>query len=217
MSLVVVVNCGAWNAQRGFEISMFYIFPKLYSIHISRDILLLWAQNIIKQCKCYFPKSRNVKDYENVKLVNLSSSTAAQMPLVLYMISKNSDFGVGGNIKFFTEANFILINTKFSTMNQKIILQLSAFKSSSYMERCLRYDQICVEKLSLVKIRKNKPKHINFLISTSNYQIYTKFTSRYMFLWMANAMRLVKISLRITNDVKIEDGRQLCLKNRSWY
>ena len=26
------------------------------------------------------------------------------------------------------------------------------------MERCLRYDQICVEKLLLVKIRKNKPK-----------------------------------------------------------
>ena len=26
------------------------------------------------------------------------------------------------------------------------------------MERVLRYDQICVEKLPLVKIRKNKPK-----------------------------------------------------------
>ena len=42
-----------------------------------------------------FPESRNVNDYENVKLVNLSSCTAAQLPLILCMISKNSDFGVG--------------------------------------------------------------------------------------------------------------------------
>ena len=30
-----------------------------------------------------------------------------------------------------------------------------------------------------------------------------------MFLWMTNAMQLVKIALRITQDVKIKDGRQL--------
>ena len=51
MSLVVVVNCGAGNALRGFEISMFYFFLKLYSIHLSKDKLLLRAQNAIKQCK----------------------------------------------------------------------------------------------------------------------------------------------------------------------
>ena len=38
-----------------------------------------------------------------------------------------------------------------------------------------------------------------------------------MFLWMTNAMKLVKISLRITNDVKIQDGCQLWLKNRFRY
>ena len=48
-----------------------------------------------------FPDSRNFKDYENVKLINLPSCTAAQLPLILCVISKNSDFGVGGNIKFF--------------------------------------------------------------------------------------------------------------------
>ena len=57
----------------------------------------------------------------------------------------------------------------------------------------------------------------NFLMSASKYQKYTKFTSRYMFLWMTNAMQLVKISLRITKDVKIQDGRQLWLKNRFRY
>ena len=79
---------------------------------------------------------------------------AAQLRLMLCMISKNSDFGVGGNVNFSTEANFILMNTKFTTMNQKIILELSAFKSSWYMERFLRYNQICVEKLPLMKIQK---------------------------------------------------------------
>ena len=38
-----------------------------------------------------------------------------------------------------------------------------------------------------------------------------------MFLLMTNAMQLVKISLRITQDVKIQDGRQLWLKNRFRY
>ena len=80
------------------------------------------------------------------------------------------------------------------------------------MERLLRYNQICDEKLPLVEIRKNKPKKLNFLISASNHKRYTKFTSRYIFWWMANTMELVKISLRITKDVKIQDGRQLWLK-----
>ena len=84
MSLVVVVNCGAGNALHGFE------------------------KNAIKNVSDTFPESRNVKDYENVKLVNLSSCTAAQLPLILCMISKNSYFGVGRNEKFFTDANFIL-------------------------------------------------------------------------------------------------------------
>ena len=51
MNLVVVMNCGAGNALRGFEISMFYFFLKLYFIHISKDILPLRALNDIKQCK----------------------------------------------------------------------------------------------------------------------------------------------------------------------
>ena len=57
----------------------------------------------------------------------------------------------------------------------------------------------------------------NFHISASKYQKYAKFTSRYMFLWMTNAMQLAKISLRFTKDVKIQDDRQLWLKNRFRY
>ena len=76
------------------------------------------------------------------------------------------------------------------------------------MEQFLRYNQMCDEKLPLMKIRK-KAKKWNYLISASNYEIYTKFTSRYMFRWVKNTIKLVKISLRFTKDVKIQDGRQL--------
>ena len=74
------------------------------------------------------------------------------------------------------------------------------------MEQLLRYDQICVEKLPLVKIRKNKPKSEISLSQLLNI------STRYIFWWMTNAMQLVKISLRITKYVKIQDGRQLWLK-----
>ena len=70
----------------------------------------------------FFLERRNIKDYENVKLVNLSLRTAAQLPLILCMISKNSDFGVGGNVKFCTDSNFIPMNIKFTNLNQQIIL-----------------------------------------------------------------------------------------------
>ena len=54
-----------------------------------------------------FPESYNVKDYESIKLVNLPFCKAAQLPLILCMISKkNSDFGVGGNVKFFYRSEF---------------------------------------------------------------------------------------------------------------
>ena len=36
-----------------------------------------------------------------------------------------------------------------------------------------------------------------------------------MLWWMTNTKKLVKISLRITKDVTMQDGRQLWLKNRS--
>ena len=56
MSLVVVMNCGTGNALRGFEISMFYFFLKLYFMRISKDILPLRALNAIKQYKQYISR-----------------------------------------------------------------------------------------------------------------------------------------------------------------
>ena len=69
------------------------------------------------------------------------------------------------------------------------------------MERFLRYNQIFDEKLPLVKIPKNKPK--------SEISLSQKFTSRYMFCWMTNTIKVVKISLHITKDINIQDARQL--------
>ena len=67
------------------------------------------------------PESCYVKDYEKAKLVNLPSCYATQLLLLLHMIFENNDFGVGGNVNFFTEANFILMNAKITTLKQKII------------------------------------------------------------------------------------------------
>ena len=80
------------------------------------------------------------------------------------------------------------------------------------MERFLRYDQILCRKVAPRENPEKQAKKWNFLISASKYQKYTKFTSRYMFLWMTNAMQLVKISLGITKGLKIQDGHQLWLK-----
>ena len=49
------------------------------------------------------------------------------------------------------------------------------------MERILRYNLICDEKLPLVKIRKNTPKSKISLSQLLIKQRYTKLTSRYMF------------------------------------
>ena len=40
-----------------------------------------------------FPESHNAKDLENLKLVKLSSLEAAQLPLILCMISKIAILG----------------------------------------------------------------------------------------------------------------------------
>ena len=92
---------------------------------------------------------------------------AAHLLLLLHMIFENNDFGVGGNVNFFTEANFILMNTKITTLNQKIIPPPQ-------------------------KKKKKKNNNRNFLISTFNYQRYTKFTSIHMFLRMTKRMKYSK-------------------------
>ena len=79
------------------------------------------------------------------------------------------------------------------------------------MEQFLRHDQIYDEKLPHMKIRQTSQNR-NSLISTSNYQRYTTFTSRYMLLWKTNTIKYVQIFLRITKGVKLQDGRQLCSK-----
>ena len=45
----------------------------------------------------------------------MQGHTAA--PYIMHDFFKNSDFGVGGNVKFFTETNFIPMNTKLTNLN----------------------------------------------------------------------------------------------------
>ena len=66
MGLVVIMNCGAGTALHGFEISMFYT-------HIQRYTAAVGTKFYKNNVNNTFPESRYVKDYENVKLVSLSS------------------------------------------------------------------------------------------------------------------------------------------------
>ena len=65
--------------------------------------------------------------------------------------------------------------------------------------------------------KENAENNRNFHNSTSRYHRYTPFTSRYMFLGLPNTVILVKKSVHIKNDFKIQDGLQFWPKNRSRY
>ena len=150
-------------------------------------------------------------------MVNLSSCTAAQLPLILCMISTNSDFGVGGNVKnFYRSESYTHEHKIHQSEPENYPLTICIYAKLIYGTVVEIWSNSCRQ----VAPRENPEKQAkkwNFLISASKYQKYTKFTSRYMFLWKTNAMQLVKISLRITKDVKIQDGRQLSWKNRFRY
>ena len=148
-----------------------------------------------------------MRDYENVKLVNLSSCTAAQLPLILSKISQNSDLGVGGNVKVFLQKLILYSWTQNSPLWTR---KLSANYLHSNQIDIRNGFEIWTNLCRKIAPRENpekQAKNTNFLIATSYYQRYTKFTSRYMFLRITNTMKLVKISVHITKDVKIQDGR----------
>ena len=86
-------KCATWLWSK----YVFFFFFKLYSIHISKDIPLLRAQNSIKQYKWYFsrnPLCQGLWKYKISKSAIMHGRTAA---MILCMVSKNNDLGVGGN------------------------------------------------------------------------------------------------------------------------
>ena len=64
-----------------------------------------------------YPESCDSAYYENVKVVHLPAFKAAHLSVMLDMVSRNTDSGVGGNVGVFTEANFKFKTTKISTLN----------------------------------------------------------------------------------------------------
>ena len=110
-------KCATWLWNK----YVFSFSKTLFYTHIQRYTAAAGTKCYKTMKMILFQKAVMSGITQNVELVNLSSCTAAQLPLILCMKSKNSDFGVGGNVKFFTEANFILMNTKFTNLNQKII------------------------------------------------------------------------------------------------
>ena len=54
------------------------------------------------------------------------------------MLSKNTDLGVGGKIKVFTEAKFALMATEINVLHQNIIPWSPGIKSNWYLEEVYR-------------------------------------------------------------------------------
>ena len=127
-----------------------------------------------------FPYSRDVKDYENVKLVNLSSCTVAQLPIILCVVSKNSDFGVGGNVNCFYRSEFYIYEHKVHHSEPENYLLTICIQIKLVYGTAIIWSNLC-RKVAPRENPEKQAKMWNFLISTSNYQRYTKFTSRYMF------------------------------------
>ena len=69
-----------------------------------------------------FSESRYVKDYKNVKLANMPSFWATQLPLIITMIYYNKKFWVWGNVKFSAEANFEVTTTKICILHYTFVL-----------------------------------------------------------------------------------------------
>ena len=113
MTLVVVMDCDAGSALHGFEINMLYFFLKVYLIPISKIYCCSGRKMPYNNANDTFPESWFVKDYKNVKLVNLLSCKTAQLLLMLCMISRNSDF----LHNVLTKSNFILMDTENTTLN----------------------------------------------------------------------------------------------------
>ena len=181
MSLVVVVNCGAGNVLHGFEISVFYFFLKLYFIHIFKGILLLWAQNAIKQCEWYI----SIKPLcQGLRLCKIGKS-ATQLLLLLYMISKNSDFGVGGCKIHYRSAFFTHEHKNHHSEPKKLSSnQVDIWNTFWYInEYTTSYPSWKSGKQARSRISLSQ-----LLIITQRYLI--KFTSRYMFLRMTNTTKL---------------------------
>ena len=121
MSLVVVMNFGAGNALRGFEISMFSFFLKLDFIHISKDILPLRALNAVKQCKKYISRKlwcQGLRKHNSIVILDI---TAFLKNIVIYFFKSEKAFRMSTLFECrYLEENFLVQSGDFCLHGYKI-------------------------------------------------------------------------------------------------
>ena len=111
------------------------------------------------------------------------------------MIFENNDFGVGGNINFFTEANFILMNKKSPLWTRKSFSKYLHSNKVDIRSAFWDLNKYMMKSCSSWKSTEHHPpqkKNWNFLIPTSNHHRLTKFTSIHMFLRITKGMKYSK-------------------------
>ena len=160
------------------------MFFKLYFIHISKYILLLWAQNTIKQYKWYFSRKLLCQGVRKCKFCK-----------TWFLKENNSNLGVGGRVKLFLQ--------KWMSCSWT---QKSPFWTRKLFPNYLHSNEVDIWygfwdiskyiTISCPSWKSGKQaKKRNFLISNFNYQRYT------------NRMKLAKKILHNTKVVKIQNGR----------
>ena len=99
---------------------------------------------------------------------------AAQLPLMLCMISKNSDFGVGGNIKFFYRSEFYTHEHKIHQAEaENYPLTICIYTKLIYEPVFEIWSNLCRKVAPRENPEKNKPKSeisLSHLLNIRNIQ-----------------------------------------------
>ena len=128
-----------------------------------------------------------------------------------------SDFGVGGNVKFIIEDNFILVTTKITTVHQKIVFYLSAFNSSWYVERCWDINKYMAKSCPSWKSGKTSYSGIGQkLLERPVIHTHHIYMNEHIFFWMLRAkiIGICNVEMKIWGFTPSSGAFSKCLSQR---
>ena len=187
MSLVVVMYFGAGNALRGIEISMFWFYQTLFDRHFQIYIAAAGTKSCKTMQTLFFPENCYVKDNEmqNWKICHHVRPHSYFFYCTWFL--KITIWG-RGKYKFLYRSKFYTHEYKNHHSEPEIyLLNICIQIKWTYKTLFETWTNIW-RKVAPHENPENTPpppppqkKNRNFLISTSNYQRYTKFTCTYVF------------------------------------
>ena len=131
---------------------------------------------------------------------------------------------MGGNVKFITEENFILVTSRYNYCELENCILLIWIQFKLICGTFLRYKQIYGEKLPLVKIRENKLfRHRPEVIGRPVIHTHHIYMNEHIFFWMLRAqiMRICNVVTKIWGFTPFSGAyskwlsRRKCRKNKN--